>query len=597
MRLNVSNLMIWAISALFVSAAYAAPENNRIYVDAKGTDASPDGSSWSKAYSSLQDALNDAASTATDDDIWIAEGTYKPEKRYEPDGNLGGQHYIGAPLTTPDRMKTFELPDGVNLYGGFEAGAKSLKKKRNLVAHETVLDGDIGALGDSTDNSWHVLIAGDDVNETGVRASLHTLTIKNGSAEGPIPVQGSGFGNADFRYRHDYGGAMFINFNSELLIEQVKFVDNWANGDGGALFYMNSNVTIADSHFEGNASGFRGGAIEAFSIEDEVLANTGVSTMVISGTNFINNKVGPYVPPPGFPVAAFALGPFGGAIVAEGSFASQDSSMTIEGCYFEGNQALEGGAIVVDSLNVDINNTVFFDNYAEANAGALAMTSVVEAFAELGFDPPFAKSLYTTTVTDSVFDENHADGDNTGLNILFAGFGVQFASGGGAVVNYMRGVLDIDSSLFTHNYTLVGEGGAILNGDAQVPFFIWSVEAKVTNSVFRGNSATDGGAIASNSLNGLASDFFDFKFTLLDLSNSLFIGNTATDRGGSLYLKGTEAQVNGNLFAGGNTAGTAGDEIYANESEVDGTASSDAALEGELISGNLSLTPAEMSLQ
>jgi hypothetical protein len=48
-----------------------------IYVDvnAHGTN---DGTSWHNAYNNLQDALNQAAATTAPEQIWIADGTYKP---------------------------------------------------------------------------------------------------------------------------------------------------------------------------------------------------------------------------------------------------------------------------------------------------------------------------------------------------------------------------------------------------------------------------------------------------------------------------------------------------------------------------------------
>jgi hypothetical protein len=558
-----STLVLAVFSSLMLLGSHCAKDTNRIYVDAENTHPSPDGSSWAKAFPSLQDALDAAESTPRRDDIWIAEGTYRPSRVYTPSGESGGQYFVDNPGSAPDNLKTFHLPGGVHLYGGFKAGARSLGQRRPLV-YETILDGDLDGNdpADLSDNAWHVLIAGNDVDQTGIKASLHTLTVKNGRATGPTtPLD---FSNANFRYTHDYGGAMVINFNSEILLERMKFVDNWADGDGGALFYNNSDVTVARSHFENNGCGFRGGAIEAFSLEDEVGDETGITNMLITDSTFVGNSAGV----------------FGGAIVGEGTFASQDSSLTIEKSYFSQNEALEGGAIVIDSLNVLIDRTEFHDNYAEANAGALATTSVVEFLAG-------GSSLFTTTVTDSSFVANHALGDSTTLDALL---GVTFASGGGAVVTYLRGILEVDGCEFLDNSTLLGEGGALLNGDAVAGGgFIASVETTVSKSRFLGNSAVDGGAIASKSLIGLDVDGFDGRQNVLDLSDSKFDDNYADGLGGALYLDGAVAGVTRNLFKSGNEAGLEGDQIYATGSVVNGIESSSEpeALGVDLLSSNV----------
>ena len=59
-------------------------------------DAGADGSSWANAMT-LQTAL--AASTMAGDQVWIAQGTYKPD--------------------ATDRTATFRIPTGVLVYGGF----------------------------------------------------------------------------------------------------------------------------------------------------------------------------------------------------------------------------------------------------------------------------------------------------------------------------------------------------------------------------------------------------------------------------------------------------------------------------------------------
>jgi len=93
-----------------------------IYVDVNAPDPC-DGSSWSKAFKYLQDALDVAWPC---DQVWVANGTYKP-------------------TTDPyDTDATFQMVSGVGLYGGFEGAPKEETKRyeRNWFVNETILCGD-----------------------------------------------------------------------------------------------------------------------------------------------------------------------------------------------------------------------------------------------------------------------------------------------------------------------------------------------------------------------------------------------------------------------------------------------------------------------
>jgi hypothetical protein len=92
--------------------------------DASGNN---DGTDWANAFTSLQSALT-AASSA--DQIWVAAGTYTPTL------TVGG---------TSDRFKSFQMKDGVAIYGGF-AGAETSVDQRVMQNNPSILSGDL--LGD-----------------------------------------------------------------------------------------------------------------------------------------------------------------------------------------------------------------------------------------------------------------------------------------------------------------------------------------------------------------------------------------------------------------------------------------------------------------
>jgi len=83
-------------------------------------DAAPggDGSSWGRAFDSLTDAL---AASIAGDQLWVAKGTYVPEM---PAG----------------RNATFQIPSGVQVFGGFQGNESSLAQ-RNFQSNITELNG------------------------------------------------------------------------------------------------------------------------------------------------------------------------------------------------------------------------------------------------------------------------------------------------------------------------------------------------------------------------------------------------------------------------------------------------------------------------
>ncbi|MDH4241530.1 MAG: S8 family serine peptidase, partial [Phycisphaerae bacterium] len=92
-----------------------------IYVDMDAAAIDNTGMSWEHAYTDLQEAIYRARKCGCEQ-IWVAKGTYKPAKAA--------------------RSISFELVDGVAIYGGF-AGIESHPSQRNLTDpnNETILSG------------------------------------------------------------------------------------------------------------------------------------------------------------------------------------------------------------------------------------------------------------------------------------------------------------------------------------------------------------------------------------------------------------------------------------------------------------------------
>eukprot|EP01132_Coremiostelium_polycephalum_P017802 gene17802-21277_t len=139
------------LSFLLVTLSWATMAQTIRYVKpvATGTGA---GTSWTNASDDLQATLNNSAAG---DQIWVAGGTYKPNRKADA-LNTG---------TPYDNNNAFILKADVKVYGGF-AGTETLFAQRNLTitANKSILSGDL-----DNDNSisggdaYHVVISSAEV--------------------------------------------------------------------------------------------------------------------------------------------------------------------------------------------------------------------------------------------------------------------------------------------------------------------------------------------------------------------------------------------------------------------------------------------------
>jgi hypothetical protein len=315
----------------------------RIYVDADASGAN-DGTSWVNAYNYPQDAL---AVALRDDEIWMAEGTYKPDE--------------GGGKTPGDRTATFQLIKGVDIYGGF-AGTETRLEERNWETNETILSGDLDGNDVQVDpcdfpdeptrgeNSYHVVNSG----WTGPNTILDGFTITAGNANG---------GGIDH-----YGGGI-LNDNNSPALSNCTIRGNYAYLDGGGIFNILSNSTLSNCMFIGNFSGDNkvnghGGGIGNFYC-DQTLTNctfsenaarwgsgvysTGGDTFAANCT-FINNSASA--------LGAGILNSYGGLMVTN--------------CMFNNNSALSGGGISeLTNSNTTATNCTFSDNTAIELGGGM----------------------------------------------------------------------------------------------------------------------------------------------------------------------------------------------------------------------------------
>ena len=178
----------------------------------------------------LQYALTDMA--APGDELWVARGDY-------------------TPTTGADRTVSFQLQDGVALFGGF-AMTETMRDQRDWVANVTTLSGDIGRSGDNADNSYHV------VNGSGV---THTAVL-----DGFTVTQGNAYTSPEDRHAFspDNSGSGMYNDSGSPTVRNTLFLANSQAYWGGGMFNSLSNPTLINVVFLANLASDGGGMYNGF---------------------------------------------------------------------------------------------------------------------------------------------------------------------------------------------------------------------------------------------------------------------------------------------------------------------------------------------
>ncbi|MEZ4933813.1 MAG: hypothetical protein R2788_17040 [Saprospiraceae bacterium] len=412
-----------------------------------------DGSSWENAFTDLQDGLLQAQ---IGDSVWVATGTY-------------------FPTNTDNREVSFVLKNGVKLFGGFSGTEMSLGE-RDWLAYPTVLSGDIGTPGDSTDNTYTILYM-EGVDSTTQADGVFFISATadgDGGADSPTTCGGAVYINGvdaeavpkiwncnfERNYAKNDGGAVFVNGRANGSVApqfyRCNFVGNKAGVAGGAIARIGGSWTETkkdfwECNFESNTASQFGGAI--YYLESERL-----DTIELTGCNFIGNKSGLK----------------GGGLLFDGGRIT-GSSIILDGCLFEKNSFnLSGGINFFNSNSqrikyVMIRNCEFKDD----------LNSLIEAADNTG--GPTELSIESTKFSNGYFSFR-GDNNSTILNInhvevsdgnsgtlWLAAFkeinindlkfiGVQDGFGSNLIVLVNSGRVKCTNSLFVNNDVLANEG-------------------------------------------------------------------------------------------------------------------------------------------
>lgn len=427
-------------------------DNNRLYVHAYATGAN-NGRTWQNAFPDLQDAI---AIAESGDTILVAQGTY-------------------FPTDDSDREKRFLLKNGVVILGGFNA-TECLTSQRDPILYETILSGDIGVPGDSTDNSFHVLFT----LGTDSTTVLDGFTITRGQAIHPDGGAYSGhldkggglyvgtiatLPHANPRIRNcrfisnigKNGGAMYCDGSADgrsadPILENCTFEYNRAPSAGGAIYkkgisHPERAFAVRNCNFGYNRSAQEGGAIYFFD---------GGNANAFYNANFYQN-------------AAISSG---GAIYYEAPF--DNSLLTMDGCSFRENAGREAGGLMYVALSPSLNNNIhriqITRTMFEKNRGINSSGGAIL----IGIQP---RNFCYTTLNQCHFSENYS---------IYTGAGIHFVTESGAT-----GFLQLNECEFYKNQAPQGAASCIhLRGEHYQSMEPIKSTLSVHNTLFVKNDGT-----------------------------------------------------------------------------------------------------------
>ena len=347
----------------------------------------------------------------------------------------------------------------------------------------------------------------------------------------------------------DYGGAAIYNwYDGTLTVSNSNFtnnIKNYKNGDClvGAVATI-GDATISGSNFVNNA-GRWGGAITT---SGALIAGDDVNTLTVSGSTFKENGglygAGIFVAGSDFTVSdcvfdkntAFGKGNMtpnnnnGAAIVVTDT--GKDITGAITGSKFTNNKAQYGGAIYICEGNIAISDSLFENNSADVEGGAIDIDSAIN-------NP-------VVTVENSKFVNNTPQAIHNSKELHL---GIETFTDLQNAIDLVDGILTLDSDIAMTDDEAAGfVNGVAINKNIRIDGKGHTIDAKnlgrifsigegftvtLTNATLINGKADKGGAI-----------YNDGSLTLSDVKLS---DNAADSYGGAVFNNG-ELVVGNSVF-------------------------------------------------
>ena len=327
----------------------------------------------------------------------------------------------------------------------------------------------------------------------------------------------------------DYGGAAIYNwYDGVLTVSGSNFtnnIKNYKNGDRlvGAVATI-GDATISDSCFVNNA-GRWGGAISA---SGYLIAGDDVNTLTVSGSTFKENGglygAGIFVAGSDFTVSdcvfdkntAFGKGNMtpnnnnGAAIVVTDT--GKDITGAITGSNFTNNNAQYGGAIYICEGNIAISDSLFENNSADVEGGAIDIDSAIN-------NP-------VVTVENSKFVNNTPQAIHNSKELHL---GIETFTDLQNAIDLVDGILTLDSDIAMTDDEAAGfVNGVAINKDIVIDGKGHTIDAKNLGRIFKINNWCDVTLTNVTLTNGNATvGGAIYNFGNLDLVHVNFVNNTA----------------------------------------------------------------------
>jgi len=293
------------------------------------------GTSWVDAYTDLQSALTNAVMGTQ---VWVASGVYYP-------GN--------------QRLSTFLLRSGVELYGGF-VGNEIEEGQRDWKNNITTLSGN--------NLSYHVISA----SGVGFTAVMNGFTVTGGRADGFTPDNRGGGIYCDqggptienctiVNNRAKKGGGLY-NKDSSPQITNCEFNNNSSTINGGGIFNNNSNLLLMDCAFEANISEDDGGGVYNESGSPKIKHCTFSSNTGNFGGGIMNKSGSPEII--NCTIANNKAWSSGGGIRNDVSSTVTITNCTIVQNIANGNNNTfgKGGGVSSENADIQLTNTIIANN-------------------------------------------------------------------------------------------------------------------------------------------------------------------------------------------------------------------------------------------
>ena len=298
-RQSITTYSIFVLTLLLSTLAGAD-----VFYVVPGGAGTGDGSSWTNAEDSIQDAV-DAATNG--DELWVAAGTY---------------------TATTDPVVT--MKEGVAIYGGF-AGTEITRNARDWESNLTSIDGQstrrcVNGANNATLDGFTIT--------RGYSAAYGGGMLNHSSS--PIVTNCTFTGNS----ADNTGGGM-MNYSSSPIVTNCTFTGNSANTDGGGMMNYSSSPTVTNCTFKENEAAAAAGMANYISSSPTVTNCTFKENEAAAAAGMANSSSSPTLTNCTFSGNSASYG---------GAMLNDNSSPTVENCTFTENEATQnGGGMYNDS--------------------------------------------------------------------------------------------------------------------------------------------------------------------------------------------------------------------------------------------------------